>query len=149
MKVEKIKSLSTVKYFRMSDFLNIHLKRLIGETAKDIDAEIRAEEQIKIEQVTKEYKQATAALLRMFSNNKLTQFSIDAITDDIAAKKLVIPISNRSDIEFILDTLTEEGYLTCEKGPSCKKYSYKYTFGFPNSGLNEKIPNFTFGMNKK
>ena len=134
----------------MSDFLNIHLKRLIGETAKDIDAEIRAEEQIKIEQVTKEYKQATAALLRMFSNNKLTQFSIDAITDDIAAKKLVIPISNRSDIEFILDTLTEEGYLTCDKGSSFKKYSYNFTVAKPLfSGLNEKIPTFTFGMNKK
>ena len=133
----------------MSDFLNYHIKRIISETAKDIDAEIRAEEQIKIEQVTKEYKQATAALLRMFSNNKLTQFSIAAITDDIATKKLVIPISNQSDIEFILDTLTEEGYLRCEKGPSCNKYSYKYKFAFANSELNEKIPTFTFGMNKK
>ena len=130
MNIEELKPLSTVKYFRMSDFLNIHLKRLIGETAKDIDAEIRAEEQIKIEQVTKEYKQATAALLRMFSKNKLTQFSIDAITENIAAKKLVIPISNQSDIEFILDTLTEEEFLTCERGPSCNKYSYKYTIVF-------------------
>ena len=100
--------------------------------------------------MTKEYKQATAALLRMFSNNKLTQFSIDAITDDIAAKKLVIPISNRSDIEFILDTLTEEGYLNCDKGSSFKKYSYNFTVAKPLfSGLNEKIATFTFGMNKK
>ena len=135
----------------MSDFLNNHIKRIISETAKDIDAEIRAEEQIKIEQVTKEYKQATAALLRMFSNDKFHPFSIEEITDDIAAKKLAIPISNQSDIERILDILTEGGYITCERGASCEKYRYR--FPMPTFGLNEKdaknLPKFNFGMFQK
>ena len=105
-------------------------KKIIIETAKVVDKEIKTEE-LNIEKATQDYKQATAALLRMFAKNKCTSFNKNDIHEMSFRKEIDIPDTAQCNLELILETLAEKGYVACFKGPhGTPRHLYRYNYRF-------------------
>jgi len=105
-------------------------KKIISETAKAVDREIKTEE-LNIDKATQDYKKATAALLRMFAKYKCTSFNKNDIHDMSFRKEIDIPDTEQCIWELILETLVEKGYVTCYKGPhGTPRHLYRYNYRF-------------------
>ena len=97
-------------------------KNIISATAKEIDEEIRAQEQ-----ATNAYKQATAFILRMFANNKNKVFSNSEcfkMVEEAIHKGRISTSISANILDHVLVTLAHEGYI--KKGTNHDTYKYTH-----------------------
>ena len=76
---------------------------------------------------TKAYKQATARVLQMFASDRNHQFSKGEIKNKIEKilhKQIAMQNTYEINIDLILESLTEKGYITCNVISPFKFYKF-------------------------
>ena len=86
-------------------------KNIISQTAENVQGIIAAENRARIQQEAEDMKIATTVLLEFFARFKDAHFTFDSIHDCIKYKRIILPAKSYGKIEFILETLAQNGYL--------------------------------------